>query len=830
MGRISTTVGLARGDGLVARFGNVVIFLAGESPSTERVLGAAETASSAGDPGVAIAQRLAAAVFSSGSAHPPAFGVVAPTSGGILVLLRGPVRAIVDGPEGTRQLSGVRAMTWADEILRDPVRRLTIAADTRATTEIPHTDLRAGVAAAGGFILHAPPTGVTVHSRTTSSSIPKPVPPPTDPAVPTPDMTRRAPIPTPSHTRFTPPTSETPPPEPAVTRPESRLPDPPESPSGPQPSPHPQPHSTPPARPQTRPTGPNAPPTPSTAQAETQTTAADAQPVEPSRPQTPATGWPPTRPESPAPGSTPGRPATSTPGSAPARAENPSAAWQPARPETPAGRPGPARFETPAAGRQAARSETPASGSGPILSKGAAAGTAEAGSEGRSAGSAAGRGGPAAAPVETQAMAAADAEAFESAAGGHAEDLAASAGAVRPRDPQSEVPTVTRTPRPQTPDTPEPASDPQALIPTVDRPVPSAQAWSGPVLSDPPPYPSPGKKAGKPPREATTETRMPGHPASQPDTGAPQRRSGSSAGDSGSPADPANDPLGVRKTIPAAGRGSTPPRGLDETRVSGSPDVPRTGSGSGSGSGESSPDTALMNQETLKDTPRGEGAAGGGAAGADEATRKAGAPSQGGGAAGAERAGGRAARTSAPEPDAPQSFGWKPAKSTPGEAGSPAGQDRPDPDAQPPTAAFDAEAAAFEDVASGPQRAAGPAAQPVTGALTTSDGSVYPLDRPYVVGRDPMIDDAVRRAMAAPIVIPRNRHVSRVHAYVYVEGGTVFVRDAATPGGTFVAAPGAADWIRVGQRPIELKPGWSVRIGQRILTYRADPGRRYLDG
>ncbi|WP_281202168.1 FHA domain-containing protein [Nocardia jejuensis] len=111
------------------------------------------------------------------------------------------------------------------------------------------------------------------------------------------------------------------------------------------------------------------------------------------------------------------------------------------------------------------------------------------------------------------------------------------------------------------------------------------------------------------------------------------------------------------------------------------------------------------------------------------------------------------------------------------------------------------------------------------GALTTSDGAVYPLDRPYVIGRDPMGDESVRRAIASPIVIPRDRHVSRIHAHVFAENRVVFIRDAGTPGGTFIAAPGAADWVRIGQRPVELKPDWSLRIGERILTYRPDHGR-----
>ncbi|MFC9997060.1 FHA domain-containing protein [Nocardia sp. NPDC127526] len=806
MGRIPTTVGLARGDGLVARFGNVVIFLAGESPSTERVLGAAETASSAGDPGVAIAQRLAATVFTSGSAHPPAFGVVAPTSGGILILLRGPVRAVVDGPEGTRQLSGVRAMTWADEILRDPVRRLTIAADARTTTEIPHTDLRAGVAAAGGFILHAPPTGITPHSRTTSSALPKPTPPPTDPAAstPTPDQTRRAPLPTPSHTRFasgetparhTPPTSATSesPPEPPVTRPQTRAPEPPA----------PQPKTPPSAAPAARHPQTTAEPPP----AGPETIAAGPEASAHSKASTagPAASR---RTTSPEPAETQAMPADDQ------KNFGPSAA-------SPLAHRDPPSSGHPIAGSAAARaarssSEQAAAQGAAILARGGEPGAASPSarrvpwSSDDPVASPAGPSSPAEPDVTRVAAA-------EGPAGEH--------GAVHPQDPQAEVPTVTRGPRQQPPTPPAPESDPQAAVPTIDRATGSPKDRATPVLSDPPPYPSLGKRSGKPPREATTEARMPGPVPSWPGEKAPQRQNASSAWDSepGSPrgdAGRAQDPLGPRASEPAAGgqRGNVSSGGRGESEVAG---APAAWPHSGASAGASDSDAARAQATTRMDnaTP-GAGSSGGEAVDA-----------------GGRRLGDQGAAPAMPGADAPHSFGWRPKISEPGAgAGGPGGRaGRPDPESQPPTAEFDAEAAAFEDVASGQQAAAGggrpAAAQAVApGALTTSDGSVYPLDRPYVVGRDPMIDDAVRRAQAAPIVIPRNRHVSRVHAYVYVEGGVVFVRDAATPGGTFVAAPGAADWIRVGQRPIELKPGWSVRIGQRILTYRADPGRRYLDG
>lgn len=108
------------------------------------------------------------------------------------------------------------------------------------------------------------------------------------------------------------------------------------------------------------------------------------------------------------------------------------------------------------------------------------------------------------------------------------------------------------------------------------------------------------------------------------------------------------------------------------------------------------------------------------------------------------------------------------------------------------------------------------------GALVAADGAAYPLDRPYVIGRGPQVDESVRAATADPIVIQRDRHVSRVHAYVSVDGGKVYVRDAAATSGTFIAAPGTDQWTRIGTAPTELLPGWRVRISERVLTYRGD--------
>lgn len=117
-------------------------------------------------------------------------------------------------------------------------------------------------------------------------------------------------------------------------------------------------------------------------------------------------------------------------------------------------------------------------------------------------------------------------------------------------------------------------------------------------------------------------------------------------------------------------------------------------------------------------------------------------------------------------------------------------------------------------------------ASTIAGVLVTPDGAAYLLDRGYVVGRAPLNDDAVRNATASPIVIDDDPYVSRVHAYITLSerGDEVFVRDASSGAGTFIAAPGAADWTRIGTGPTKLEPEWSMRIGRWVATYRAgDP-------
>jgi hypothetical protein len=116
--------------------------------------------------------------------------------------------------------------------------------------------------------------------------------------------------------------------------------------------------------------------------------------------------------------------------------------------------------------------------------------------------------------------------------------------------------------------------------------------------------------------------------------------------------------------------------------------------------------------------------------------------------------------------------------------------------------------------------------RPPLGVLLVDDGRGYPLDRDYVIGREPLLDDDVAAGRATPLpVTDAEGSVSRLHLRVSLVGWRVEVRDLGSAngsvlyraGGPRALAPADAAW---------LDPGARVGVGRRsvqFLPYGASP-------
>jgi hypothetical protein len=119
-------------------------------------------------------------------------------------------------------------------------------------------------------------------------------------------------------------------------------------------------------------------------------------------------------------------------------------------------------------------------------------------------------------------------------------------------------------------------------------------------------------------------------------------------------------------------------------------------------------------------------------------------------------------------------------------------------------------------------------ARPPLGLLVFDDGTTYPVDAEYLVGRMPDIDERVQNGSLRSIVIEdRSGAVSRVHAEVRVDGWDVLLVDSRSRNGTHVAEPGATGWTAVPTGGSHrLTPGTRVRLGSRTFLFESPAGAR----
>lgn len=116
--------------------------------------------------------------------------------------------------------------------------------------------------------------------------------------------------------------------------------------------------------------------------------------------------------------------------------------------------------------------------------------------------------------------------------------------------------------------------------------------------------------------------------------------------------------------------------------------------------------------------------------------------------------------------------------------------------------------------------------RPPLGVLVLDDGSVFQLDNPYLLGRDPGPDARITSGEFRPLpIIDQSNQVSRVHARLEMRGWDVVLIDNNSTNGTFVHVPKTPDWVRMPPGTEQtLVQGTRIRIGHRTLAYNTHAG------
>jgi hypothetical protein len=109
--------------------------------------------------------------------------------------------------------------------------------------------------------------------------------------------------------------------------------------------------------------------------------------------------------------------------------------------------------------------------------------------------------------------------------------------------------------------------------------------------------------------------------------------------------------------------------------------------------------------------------------------------------------------------------------------------------------------------------------RPALGVLIVDDGTIYRVDRPYLVGSNSGRDPTVGGGLARPLHLA-GADVSGSHAELRLTDWDVTIVDRGSATGTCVFEPGAGEWARLSPyEPRVLQPGTHVAFGQRIVTF-----------
>jgi len=112
--------------------------------------------------------------------------------------------------------------------------------------------------------------------------------------------------------------------------------------------------------------------------------------------------------------------------------------------------------------------------------------------------------------------------------------------------------------------------------------------------------------------------------------------------------------------------------------------------------------------------------------------------------------------------------------------------------------------------------------RPPVGILLADDGSIWALDRGYLLGADPTSAPEVMSGAARAISMRAgpNRAMAPVQAEIQVRGWSAYLVDRGAQGGSYLQGPPAQGWEQLGRdEQREVTSGSHISFGGRVLTY-----------
>jgi FHA domain len=109
--------------------------------------------------------------------------------------------------------------------------------------------------------------------------------------------------------------------------------------------------------------------------------------------------------------------------------------------------------------------------------------------------------------------------------------------------------------------------------------------------------------------------------------------------------------------------------------------------------------------------------------------------------------------------------------------------------------------------------------RPTLGSIVFDDGTTVPLDRSYVIGREPPDEGATR---LTPLVVDDDEHsVSRAHAELRLVDWQVVLRDLNSSNGTHVWDTQSSSWRKMpAGEQTTLDAGTYAAVGRRVFVYQ----------